>query len=123
MEIPAQNATTASRPTSLIPRAKQTVVGPCSLGVHLRVAAQVVRWAKQFESEIHGRYGRRRVDAKSIFGMLSLGAVRGQQLSLVARGPDAARAVQELAMLFQSKEMLCKESEASAGGSHDTRSA
>jgi phosphotransferase system HPr (HPr) family protein len=89
--------------------AKRTVAVPCRLGLHLRVAALVVMMARQFQSEISFAAGRRRVDAKSIFGLLRLGAVRGKRLSLIAHGPDAPRAVQVLAELFESKEILCKE--------------
>lgn len=89
--------------------AKRTVMVPCRLGLHLRVAAVVVTMARQFDSQIRLISGRRRVDAKSIFGLLRLVAVRGKQLSLVAQGPDARRAVQVLSELFESEEVLCKE--------------
>lgn len=88
--------------------AKRTVMVPCRLGLHLRVAALVVTTARQFQSEIAFVAGSRRVDTKSIFGVLRLGAVRGKRLTLVAHGPDAERAVQVLAELFESKGVLCQ---------------
>jgi len=88
---------------------RRTITIPCRLGLHLRVAALVVTLTRQFQSEIHFTAGRRRVNAKSIVGMLELGAVRGRRLSLVAQGPDAERAIQVLAELFESKDVLCKE--------------
>lgn len=91
------------------PAFKRIVLVPCRLGLHLRVASLVVTMARQFRSEISFTSGRRRVDGKSLFGMLRLAAVRGRRLSLVAQGSDAERAVQVLAELFEAKEVLCKE--------------
>jgi len=82
---------------------------PCRLGLHLRVAARVVTMARKFQSDIQFCSRRLCVSAKSILGMLELAAVRGKRFSLVARGLDAERAVQVLAELFESKDMLCNE--------------
>lgn len=89
--------------------AKSTVMVPCQLGLHLRVAALVVMMARKFESDVTLCSRRLCVNAKSVLGMLELSAVRGKRLFLVARGPDAQHAVQVLAELFESKEVLCKE--------------
>ncbi|PIQ83432.1 MAG: phosphocarrier protein HPr [Candidatus Omnitrophica bacterium CG11_big_fil_rev_8_21_14_0_20_63_9] len=82
---------------------------PCRLGLHLRVAALVVTLARKFQSDIRFCSNRLCVDAKSILGMLQLAAVRGERLSLVAHGPDAERAIQVLAELFETKAVLCKD--------------
>ena len=89
--------------------AECTVMVPCQLGLHLRVTAVVVTMARQFRSDIHFSVGRSRVDAKSILGMLGLGAVRGKPLILTARGSDADRAIRVLGDLFETPEVLCKE--------------
>lgn len=89
--------------------AKGTVMVPCRLGLHLRVAALVVTLARKFQSDIRFCSNRLCVDAKSILGMLQLAAVRGKRLSLVAYGPDAERAIQVLAELFETKDVLCKD--------------
>jgi len=96
------------KPTASI-EAKSTVTVPCRLGLHLRVAALVVTMARKFQSDIQFCSNHLCVSAKSILGMLELSAVRGKRLSLMARGPDAQRAVQVLAELFESKGVLCKE--------------
>lgn len=107
---PSTIVASASERTQPVPvEAQRVVVVPCRLGLHLRVVAFVVTMARQFESEIQFCSRRLCVDATSILGMLRLGAVRGKPLALVARGPDAARAVQVLAELFESKDVLCKE--------------
>jgi len=96
------------RPTASI-EAKSTVTVPCRLGLHLRVAALVVTLARKFQSDITLCSNRLCVSAKSMLGMLELSAVRGKRLSLVVRGPDAERAIQVLAELFETKELLCKD--------------
>jgi len=94
-------------------QAKRSVTVPCRLGLHLRVAALVVTMARKFQSDIRFCSSRLCVSAKSILGMLELTAVRGKQLSLVARGPDAERAIQVLAELFETKDVFCKDEPAS----------
>jgi len=89
-------------------QAKRSITVPCRLGMHLRVAALVVTMARNFQSGIQLCSNRLCVSAKSMLGMLELAAVRGKRLSLVARGADADRAVQVIADLFESKDVLCK---------------
>ena len=87
----------------------RTVVIPCRLGLHLRVATAVVTMAKRFQSDIYFATARVRVEAKSILGMLGLGAVRGTSLVLTARGQDADQAIRVLGDLFETPDVLCKE--------------
>ena len=90
-------------------RVIRTVVVPCELGLHLRVASRVVMSARRFQSEISFVLRGHQTDAKSVFGILQLGAVRGKRLALVAQGPDAEHAIQVLAELFGSHDTLCQE--------------
>ena len=69
--------------------------------VHLRIAARFVQLASRFESKIILAKGRHRVDGKSILGVLTLGAVRGTQLRVIATGRDAEPALAALIQLFQ----------------------
>ena len=87
----------------------RTVVIPCRLGLHLRVATAVVIMARRFQADIYFATAQGRVDAKSILSMLDLGAVRGTSLALTARGRDADRAIQVLGDLFETPDVLCKE--------------
>ena len=87
----------------------RTIVIPCRFGLHLRVAAAVVIMARRFQSDIYFATAQGRVDAKSVLGMLGLGAVRGTSLALTALGRDADRAIQVLGDLFESPEVLCKD--------------
>lgn len=90
-------------------RVIRTVVVPCELGLHLRVASRVVSAARRFQSEISFVLRGYRIDAKSVFGILKLGAVRGKLLTLVAQGPDAEDAITVLTGLFGSHDALCQE--------------
>ena len=87
----------------------RTFVVPCRNGIHLRVAGVIVYIARQFRSDISLTSGHWRRNAKSILGLLSLGAIRGRALVLMARGVDADRAIHVLSDLFESPEILCKE--------------
>jgi phosphocarrier protein HPr len=73
------------------------IVNP--LGMHARPAAQLVKLAAQFKSEITvGRDGTR-VNAKSIMGVMMLAAEQGAIVQIVAEGPDDEAAVEALAGL------------------------
>lgn len=87
----------------------RSVTVPCRQGVHLRVAAVIVTMARQFRAAVQFVSGTQRVDAKSILGVLGLGALHGAPLVLTASGQDADRAVQVLGDLFESRRALCRD--------------
>jgi phosphocarrier protein len=80
-----------------MPASTVTVVNP--LGLHARAAARFVRLAGQFRSGVHVSRGARRVDGKSILGLLLLSAARGTILDISAEGDDAAQALEALCAL------------------------
>ncbi len=80
----------------------QTLAVPCVNGIHLRVAAQIVTTAKQFESTIWLTHADRSARARSILGLLELGATQGAPVLIGARGPDARQAVDAMTNLFTS---------------------
>jgi len=73
------------------------IVNPA--GMHARPAAELVKLASKFESEITVSKGDLTVNAKSIMGVMMLAAECGSQITIRAVGPDAARAVSSLAAL------------------------
>lgn len=95
------------RPGSVVSKITHTVVMPCRLGMHLRVATSVVRCAKRFSSAIRFQFGTREVDAKSILNVLTLGMKRGDTARIEARGHDAERAMADLTCLFANAQSLC----------------
>jgi len=72
-------------------------------GLHARPAALFVQAAAKFSSKIKVANGPREVDAKSILGVLSLGAHKGVTVTLKAEGPDADAALEHLVNLVESQ--------------------
>ncbi|GAB7387599.1 HPr family phosphocarrier protein [Bacillaceae bacterium] len=77
---------------------KVTVAFPS--GLHARPATQVVKKAGSFRSEIKISKGGKTVDAKSIMGVMSLAAGRGEEITLTADGPDEQEAIETLSRLI-----------------------
>lgn len=70
-------------------------------GLHARPAAIFVRTASQFSSEITISSEGKQANAKSILGVLSLGATKGTTITLRATGSDEEAAVAALAGLLE----------------------
>jgi phosphocarrier protein len=72
-------------------------------GVHARPAALIVQKVKDFKCNIYISKDNEKINAKSIMGVITLGASYGTELTISAEGEDEVQAVQTLAVLFQSK--------------------
>lgn len=72
-------------------------------GLHARPAAEFVKTASKFTSEISLLKDDKVINAKSIIGVMSLAASRGTVLTIKAEGPDAAEAIEALVSLIESK--------------------
>ncbi len=70
------------------------------LGLHARPSAKLTRLAGQFRSDVWLTCKGRRVNAKSIMGVMMLAAARGSTLLVEAEGPDEAAAVAAVCELF-----------------------
>ena len=70
------------------------------LGLHARAAAKFVSLAATFDSEIGLQKGDRRVNGKSIMGVMMLAASQGTSIRLIADGPDEDEALRQLADLI-----------------------
>jgi len=73
------------------------------LGLHARAAAKLTQLAGQFASEIFIARDTRRVNAKSIMGVMMLAAGQGVTLQIDASGADADAALAAIAALFADK--------------------
>lgn len=71
-----------------------------ALGLHARPSARLTALAGSFRSEVWISRGRRRVNAKSIMGVMMLAAARGSILKLEADGPDEVEAVEAIRALI-----------------------
>lgn len=72
-------------------------------GLHARASAKFVKLASSFESEIHVTRDGVTVDARSIMGLLMLGAGIGCSIDVSAEGPDAEEAMEALTDLVAQK--------------------
>lgn len=65
--------------------------------------AKCVQVASQFESKIYVEYETKRVNAKSIMGMMALGIVPGRTVKVSAEGADEVQAVNSMVEYLESK--------------------
>jgi phosphocarrier protein HPr len=73
------------------------------LGLHARASAKLTQLASRFHSEIHISRGTRRVNAKSIMGVMMLAAGMGTIVKVEAEGEDAPQALEQIEALFEQK--------------------
>ena len=77
------------------------IVVRCESGLHNKQATYFVQKANEFSCSIWLESGSRRMNAKSLLGIMSLGIVTGATVNLVASGSDAEAAVNALEALLQ----------------------
>ena len=73
-------------------------------GLEARPVAVFVQVASQYDCSIIVEYRDKRVNAKSIMGMMSLGIAQGEKVTVVADGPDEKNAVAGVEKYLTSKE-------------------
>ena len=73
------------------------------LGIHARPAAQFVKTASRFSSEVRVEKDGEEVDGKSIMGLMMLAAGHGSVICVAADGSDADAALDALADLIGRK--------------------
>ena len=71
---------------------KKPITIHLSTGLEARPVAQLVQVASQFNSEIYVEVGKKKVNAKSIMGMMSLSLMDGDLVTVVADGKDEKEA-------------------------------
>ena len=81
---------------------KETMVNN-QVGLHARPATFFIQKANEFKSSIWVEKEDRRVNAKSLLGVLSLGIVKGTTINLIADGPDEEAAISALVELINSE--------------------
>ena len=72
------------------------------VGLHARPATFFIQKANEFKSSVWVEKEERRVNAKSLLGVLSLGIMGGTQIHIIAGGADEEQAVDELVRLVES---------------------
>lgn len=79
-----------------------TVIVPNPTGLHARPAAIFVQTASKYTSHIWIAKGEKKVNGKSIMGLMSLAVSKGTEIIIGAEGEDENLAVQELIDLISS---------------------
>ena len=72
-------------------------------GLEARPVAMLVQVASQFESTVYINADDRKVNAKSIMGMMSLGLDSGEQITVTAEGKDEEAAIGEIEKFLSGK--------------------
>jgi phosphocarrier protein len=72
-------------------------------GIHARPAALLVQTTKDFKCNVYFEKGNDRINAKSIMGIITLGAAYGTEIKIIAEGEGEESAVGSLVRLFESK--------------------
>jgi phosphocarrier protein len=73
------------------------------LGLHARASAKLTKLASSFSSEVHLSRNGRRVNAKSIMGVMMLAAGLGSEVELEVEGPDEKPAADAIVALVNEK--------------------
>ena len=73
-----------------------------NVGLHARPATFFIQKANSYKSSIWVERDDRRVNAKSLLGVLSLGIVKGMTITLIADGPDEDAALSGLSALIDT---------------------
>jgi phosphotransferase system HPr (HPr) family protein len=88
---------------SKMPVAETSVIILNKVGLHARPATRLVQTAAQFQASIQLKFGDKVANAKSIVGVLKLGAEMDDTLVLHAEGEDAEEALKTLSALVLRK--------------------
>lgn len=73
------------------------------LGMHLRAAAVFIETAHKFRSDVYLRKDGKEVNAKSIMGLMTLGAAYGTTITVVTHGADEQDAQDKLVAIIEAK--------------------
>lgn len=73
-------------------------------GLHARPATLLVKKASSFKSDVSVEANGKKVNAKSLIGILSLGATKDTEVTIITSGDDEVEAASELVKLIETLE-------------------
>jgi phosphocarrier protein HPr len=82
---------------------KATVTISNKLGLHARASAKLTKLAGSFSCEVHMSRNGRRINAKSIMGVMMLAAGQGSEVEIETDGADEAQALQAIVALIADR--------------------
>ncbi|HKL43192.1 MAG TPA: HPr family phosphocarrier protein [Clostridia bacterium] len=74
-------------------------------GLHARPASMFVKLAKNFDATVEVKKGEKKINGKSMLGLLSMSIVQGDEIELIIDGDDEGSALETLEELF-SKDLV-----------------
>lgn len=80
----------------------KAVVVKNQVGLHARPATFFIQKSNEFKSSIWVEKEERRVNAKSLLGVLSLGITKGTEITIITDGTDEKEAIEALEALIES---------------------
>ena len=84
-----------------MPRQEAEIIN--KLGLHARASAKLTQTASNYTSEVWLERNGRRVNAKSIMGVMMLAAAKGSTIAVETEGPDADQALSAVLALIADK--------------------
>jgi phosphocarrier protein HPr len=82
---------------------RTTIVISNKLGLHARASAKLTKLAGGFQCDVHMSRNGRRINAKSIMGVMMLAAAKGSKVMIETSGADEEQAMAALADLIAQK--------------------
>ncbi|MCK5198123.1 MAG: HPr family phosphocarrier protein [Spirochaetales bacterium] len=82
---------------------QETVTIKNRAGIHARPAALIVKTANEYDSEIFLEHENMRINAKSIMGIITLGANYKSIIQVIAEGDDEEEVVSAIVKLFENR--------------------
>ena len=82
---------------------KKTMTIQLQTGLEARPVALLVQVASQHECSIYVEAGNKKVNAKSIMGMMTLGLAPGEEVTVIADGVDEEAAIQSIEQYLSTK--------------------
>ena len=75
---------------------KKPITIQLSTGLEARPVAQLVQVASQYDSSVYVEVKNKKVNAKSIMGMMTLGVPAGGKINVIAKGDDETKAIEHI---------------------------
>lgn len=82
---------------------KKSITIQIPSGLEARPVALLVQVASQFKSDIYVESGQKRINAKSIMGMMTLGLNSGEDITVSANGEDEQQAMEDIEKYLSGK--------------------
>ncbi|MGM0436144.1 MAG: HPr family phosphocarrier protein [Bacillota bacterium] len=80
---------------------KKEIVIQSTEGLHAALASKLVHIAAAYHSDVYLDYSDKRVDAKSVLGLMSLAVPPGENVNVIAEGDDAEEAIDEITKVLE----------------------